>query len=187
LTIAGNDDTTIGTIDDCASINVDDTLTFDLIVKGIDNADRIGGYQVDIDYDPAIISVTGVIDADAAGSTTPNDVTIVSRISSVGGIGFLHNSDWFSVANSMTLSAIDATISPAYPGMHESGDGVLARVTVTAIGAGITNLDIGGTIGGSDGFLDTIINGGTAAWSGQPVPVTTVQDGKIAVGQSCPA
>jgi len=85
----------------------------------------------------------------------------------------------------MTLSAIDATSSPAPPANHESGDGVLARVTVIAVGSGVTDLDVGGTIGGSDGFADVIINSGVSA--GAEIPVTTVTDGKIAVGQACPS
>ena len=85
----------------------------------------------------------------------------------------------------MTLSAVDGTVLPAYPDMNEAGDGVLARVTVTAVGNGITSLDVGGPIGGQDGFPDVLINSGTAG--GAPVPVTTVQDGAIAVGQPCAA
>jgi hypothetical protein len=182
-TSSGNDDSSIGTVDSCASIDVGDTLTFDLIIQGVHDADRIAAYQVDIDYDPSIISVTSVIDADAAGSTAPNDVTIISRINSSGGLNFFSLSDWFTRPNSMTLSGVDATALPAYPDQHESGDGVLARVTVTGVGNGVTDLDVGGPLGGADGAPDVLINSGVNA--GAPVPVTTVQDGAIAVGQPC--
>ena len=183
-TTAGNDDSAIGTIDSCASINVGETLVFDLIIQGVDDADRIAGYQVDIDYNPAIISVTSVVDADAAGSTFPIDLTIISRIESSGGIGFLSLTDTTTNPNSMTLSAFDGTAIPLSPGNHESGDGVLARVTVTALGAGVTDLDIGGPLGGTDSIPDVLISSGTDA--GAWVPVANVQDGKIAVGQPCP-
>jgi cell division septation protein DedD len=180
-TTAGNNDSTVGTIDSCASISVDQSLTFDLVIQGVDTADRIGGYQVDIDYDPSVISVDSVIDADAAGSVAPNNVTIISRIDSSGGLNFISLSV-LTTPGSMTLSAVDSTASPAPPDNHEFGDGVLARVTVTGIAAGTSALDIGGSIGGSDGFVDVIINSGN---QGAEIPVATVQDGEIAVGEDC--
>lgn len=184
-TTDGNDDTALGTIDACASISVDETLVFDLVVQGVDNADRIAGYQVDIDYDATVISVDSVVDIDAAGSTAPNNVSIISRIESSGGLGFQGFSD-LTTPDSMQLSAIDATQTPTYPDMHESGEGVLARVTITGLANGTSPLDIGGTIGGSDGFVDATINSG-ADGLGDPVPVTTVQDGEIVVGGDCVA
>ena len=128
-----------------------------------------------------------VISADGAGSFPPNDVSIISRIASGAGIGFLSLTDWFSNPSSMTLSGIDGTASPAPPLNHESGEGVLARVTVAPVGNGVSNLDVGGTLGGVDGFPDVNINSGTSVPAGQPVPVTTVSDGQIAVGQACPS
>lgn len=184
-TISGNDDTTIGTIDSCAGdLNVGDTHTFDLVIQGVDDADRIVAYQVDIDYDPDVIAVVSYIDVDAAGSDSPNDVTIISRIPSILGIGFLSLSSVGTNSGSMTMSALDGTAIPAWPDNHESGDGVLARVTIAAVGNGITNLDVGGTRGGLDGFPDVLINSG--AVGGVPIPVTSVEDGIIAVGQPCP-
>src|SRR4030042_6664718 len=62
MDITGNNDTTVGTIDDCKELaNIGDTWTFDLIVQGVDPADKIAGYQVDIDYDPSVIQVDSVI------------------------------------------------------------------------------------------------------------------------------
>lgn len=82
----GNGDSLIGGIQPCGSIaTVGGTLTFDLIVRGVDSGDRIKAYQVDIDYNPAILSVTSIVDADAAGSTAPDDISIISRINSIGG------------------------------------------------------------------------------------------------------
>ena len=185
LDTTGNDDTAIGPIDDCVSISNGASHTFDLIIQGVDDADRIGGYQVDVDYDPSIIQVTSVLSVDGAGSFAPNDVTIISRIASGGGLNFLSLSDWITNPNSMTLSAIDATAIPAPPANHESGDGVLARVTIIAVSNGVTDLDVGGPLGGADGAADVLINSGVN--SGAPVPVTTVLDGKIFVGQPCPA
>jgi hypothetical protein len=172
--ISGNDDTTVGTIDDCAEIStVGDTLTFDLVVVGVDEADKIKGYQFDIDYDPAVIRFgiddddDGLFEEDPGGdfadwvdndgdtlvdeenldhidvdgplSNPPDDVTIISRFGSGGGVGFLHLSDT-QTGGSATLAAGDGTAAPAPPANHEWGDGVLARFTVTAVGPGTTPL-----------------------------------------------
>jgi hypothetical protein len=193
--ISGNDDTTVGTIEDCAEIGtVGDTLTFDLVVVGVDVADRIKGYQFDIDYDPAVIrfgidddsdglfeedcgidlsGYTGMadwidndgdtlldeetcdhLDVDAAASNPPNDVTIISRLGSGGGVGFLHLSDT-RTGGSATLAAGDGTAVPAPPANHEYGDGVLARFTVTAVGTGTSPLLMPSAVQDAD-----VINGG---------------------------
>jgi len=180
--ISGNDDTTIGVIEPCVSINVGDTLTFDLIVQGVDDADRIAGYQFDIDYDPSIIQVTSVLAFDAPGSVPPDDVTIISRIDSSGGLGFDSFIDFTTNPSSMTLVGLDLTNSPPSPDQYESGDGVLARVTVQAVGDGVTVLDIGGPLGGQDGFSDTMINRGTTPL-GAAIPISQIQSGTIAVGE----
>ena len=218
---AGNDDSTVGTIDNCISITNGATIDFDLVVKGVDPGDKIAGYQFDIDYNPSVITLdplfTGAVDADTRGSVAPNDVTMVSRINSTGGAGFLHLSDLATNPNSMTVAAADGT-SDAYnnvvgvqapPLMHEpdsatdgidgdfdtvvdnageaSQDGVLARVTIQAIANGTSPLTIPSAAGGADGFSDQIITAGTGPLQGAPIPVTTLQSAEIRVGSACAA
>ena len=85
MNTSGNDDSRVATIENCAQLaRAGDTLTVDLVIQNVDPAVRIAGYQVDIDYDPKIIKITDVISFDAAGSTPPSNVTMISRINSKG-------------------------------------------------------------------------------------------------------
>jgi len=211
LDTTGNDDSTVGTIDNCRELAVNDTIDIDLVVQGVDPADRIASYQFDIDYDPAIISVLGVTDVDARGSVSPNDVTMISRINSTSGAGFLSVSDFTTNPNSMTLGALDGT-GDAYftvagvqgpPLMHEPGDitnsidddgdtvvdnaseasqdGVLARVTIQALATGTTLLNVPGPSGGADGQPNQIILDG----NGAPLSIAAIDTATISVGQAC--
>jgi hypothetical protein len=188
---SGNDDSTVGTIENCGEIGtVGGTLTFDLVVKGIDPVDKIKGYQIDIDYDPGVIKIISVVDVDAAGSITPDDVTILSRTDSSGGAGFIpitHISDPMpDIDGSITPTAADGTNTPPAPANHESGEGVLARITIEAVGTGTSGLIVPGPSGGADGFVDLIMIAGDGPLKNLPVPVKTVQIGGVVVGGSCP-
>ena len=190
MEITGNDDSTVGAIQDCAELSqVGDTLTFDLVIQGIDAATGIAGYQVDIDYDPSVIQINSVIDVDAAGSDPPSDVTILSRIESGGGPGFLPVSEFVEPGlrvdddGSFTVAAADGTAFPA--DRHEDGEGVLARITIETVGTGISNLIIGGPAGGADGNPDTIIIGGAGQFAGAAAPVKSVLNAAVAVDTAC--
>jgi len=126
-----------------------------------------------------------VLAFNAPGSVPPDDATIISRIDSSGGLGFDSFIDFTTNPSSMTIVGLDLTMIPERPDNYESGDGVLARVTIQAVGDGVTVLGVGGPLGGQDGFPDTIINSGVNL--GTEIPITTVQDGWIAVGAACPA
>jgi len=211
----GNDDSTVGTIQNCRELAVNDTIDIDLVVQGVDPADKIHGYQVDIDYDPTVISVLNVVDADTRGSVAPNDVTMVSRINSTGGTGFLSLTDISTNPNSITVSAIDGT-SDAYftvagvqapPLMHEPGDiangidddgdtvvdnaseasqdGVLARITIQALATGTTLLNVPGPSGGADTFPDQKIIAGTGPLVDDSIPITIIDIAAISVGEAC--
>ena len=189
LNIVGNDDSLIGGVQPCGSTaTVGDTLTFDLIIRGVDGADRIKGYQVDIDYDPSILSVVSILAVDGTPSSIlqpDGNVSVISRIDSFGGFDFL-NLSTTAVAGSLTASAADATNIPAIPANHETGEGVLARITVQGLAAGTSPLTIAGPIGGLDGFPDTIITAGTGPLVNTGIPIDTVQSGSIVVAGSCP-
>ena len=211
----GNDDSTVGAIENCGEITaVGDTYTFDLVIKGVDPDDKIRAYQFDIDYDSSVIQI-GIDDdgdtlfdedpadsydndgdtlvdedpwdsilVDAAGSTPPDDVTILSRIDSSGAAGFFELYLPETI-DSATFVATDGTASPWPPDNHESGDGVLARITVTAVGTGQSPLLIPSTLGGQDGNVDIIVMAGDGPLFGAAVPVAAFQGGEVVVGGSC--
>jgi len=107
MNTTGNDDTNVGTIQNCAAIpNVGvhnqsppaagTTQIFDLAVKGIDPADKIKAYQFDIDYNAAVIEIIGVKAVDGTptdsqlGGIPDGTVSILSRIDSFSGAGFIN-------------------------------------------------------------------------------------------------
>jgi hypothetical protein len=188
MDIAGNNDSNVGVIDDCAKIpKVGDTLTFDLVVQNIDPAVRIAGYQVDIDYDPDVIHITSAVTSDPAGSTPPNNVTIVSRIPSSAGAGFVSLTEGLlpDTDGSFTVAIADGTGNPPPPDNHEDGEGVLARITVEAVGTGISDLIIPGPSGGPDGVSDLIIIGGAGPSQGEPIAVDKVFNAAVSVDAPC--
>lgn len=68
----GNDDSSVGALQSCVQLgNIGDTHVFDLIVRGVHVLDRIQAYQIDIDYDPSVIRINSIVDADPAGSVAP--------------------------------------------------------------------------------------------------------------------
>ena len=188
MDVAGNDDSTIGVVQNCAELaQVGDTLTFDLFVKNVDPSVRIQGYQFDIDYDPSVIQINSVVDLDPAGSEPPNDVSIISRLPSGGGAGFLTLTEGPlpDTDGSFTVAGIDGTGNPAPPDNHEDGEGVLARITIEAVGTGRSNLIIPGPSGGPDGNPDMIVLGGAGQFLTEEVAVGELFNGALSVGTSC--
>jgi hypothetical protein len=192
MDITGNDDSTIGVIQDCAELSlVGDTLTFDLVIQGVDAATRIAGYQIDIDYDPSVIQINSVIDADAAGSTAPNDVTMISRVASGGGPGFITLSEFVEPGmrvdddGSFTVAAVDGTLSPVPSDNHEDGEGVLARITIEAVGTGLSDLTIPGPLGGTDGASDLMIIAGAGPFAGNPIAIDALSNAAVSVDTPC--
>ena len=203
----GNNDTTIDTIEDCGTIpNVGThnenppaagtTLVFDLVVQGVDPADLIRSYQFDIDYDESIIEIIRVTAVDgtpmteALGGLADGTVTMISRIDTWGGGSFISTSEPVAPTGNLadddgsyTVAATDGTSEIASgtqpPDGHESGDGVLARITARSIASGTSPLLIPSVEGGQDGIPDTYI----ADQDNAAIPIiTTVQGGAIFVG-----
>ena len=208
--ITGNNDTTVGIIDDCGEIanvgthNEDPpaagtTLTFDLVAEGVDTVDKIAAYKFDIDYDNTVIEIIGVIPVDGTptdellGGIPTGAVTMISRVDTWGGAGFLNTSesagplaDLADIDGSYTAAAADATSSILVgthpPDGHESGAGVLARITVRSVGTGQSPLTIPGVAGGPDGFPDAIILAGDGPLLGTAIPISTIQGAAISTG-----
>jgi hypothetical protein len=182
---AGNDDDQIGSIESCVSVSEGATdIIIDLVATGISDAQRIKGAQVDIDYDESIVEVDSIVALDAPGSTAPDDIIMITRIATTGGFSFDLSAD---ATNTLTVAASDGSADPAPPDNHESGDGVIGRITMHATGTGTTDLTIGGPLGGSDTLVDTALVGGNGAFTNQALPIETMLHAQIAVGENCPA
>jgi len=186
MNISGNDDSHVGNVQNCAQMaRVGDKLTIDLVIMDVDPSVKIAGYQVDIDYDPKVIRINSAIPFDPAGSTPPNNVTMLSRIKSGGGAGFITLTEATPDSDgSFTAAAADGTGNPFPPDNHEDGEGVLTRMTIEAVGTGSSPLTIPGPKGGPDGNPDMIIIRGTAPF-GSTVPVKIAYSGAVSVGRSC--
>lgn len=137
---------------------------------------------------------------------------MLSRVDSSGAAGFLNLSEPMpDTDGSLTVAAFDATdTAPAggVPAMHEpapvngidddgdgiidnpgesSEDGVLARITVEAVGTGVSQLVVPGPSGGQDGFTDLLLLDGIGIdnFPGDPIPVQGLGVAAISVGQNC--
>jgi hypothetical protein len=210
---AGNDDTNMGTIENCAEIPsvgthnenppaAGTTHTFDLVVQGVDTVDKMKAYQFDIDYDETVIEIIGALAVDGTpidellGGPAAGTVTMISRTDTFGGAGFLNTSesaapigDLADVDGSYTVAAADGTNQIAAgthpPDGHESGDGVLARITVRGIATGQSPLLMPSVDGGPDGVPDTIVAAGDGPLAGDAIPVEDFGAAAVSVGQPC--
>ena len=119
---AGNTATSLGTINSCISVNLDDVFYIDVIVMDVTN---LNSYDGSFRFDGSIVEVTGV-DVQYLLATAPG-----SAVTDYSG-SVPNNSGSFQV------SAYD------YGQVPESGEGVLARLEITATGAGTSkaNFDL---------------------------------------------
>ncbi|MEO8457198.1 MAG: thrombospondin type 3 repeat-containing protein [Chloroflexota bacterium] len=158
--ITGNTATSLGPIDPCGSIaSVGGTLNVDLVVDQIPDA-GVAGVQGDLLYDPSIVKVTALDYNFLMASGQINAFSFSDVPPDTDGDFF------FSIAD---LS-----------GVAESGEGVIIRVTLEAVGIGVTTLTPGDNNGG-DGIPD-IIDLDTNAYN-----VHHLSGATVAVGQPCSA
>jgi hypothetical protein len=78
MDITGNTATSIGSIQSCATMGVEATLTIDVIVDAVDPADPIQGFQFYLLYDKTRLKVTGLNNLmllHAGGETVPIDLS----------------------------------------------------------------------------------------------------------------
>jgi len=149
----GNTATSLGSIDSCVSVGVGDTFNIDVFITGVED---LQVWHVFVRYDPSVVNVSdrnvGMFLASAPGS----DV----RDHSYGDPG---------LSGAYDLMISDVADEPA----HESGSGVLARLTLTAVGPGLTAITI----------EDPVL------WSHplHRVTVDSVVNAWVAVGKECPS
>jgi Thrombospondin type 3 repeat/Cohesin domain/Dockerin type I domain len=116
---ANNTATTVGAIDPCQTTTVGSSFNIDIVIQ---NVTSISGFQANLLYNPAIVHVTGV-DYHFLLASTP--VAVVDVGDSVP------DSD-----GTFVLAAVQFPLVPA------AGSGVLARVTLQAVGVGGSSLDL---------------------------------------------
>jgi Tol biopolymer transport system component len=157
---AGNTATSLDTLQSCNSIaTVGGTLEIDVVVRDVppyDSATDSGAviaFQFNLLYDPTVVNVTAD-DPEMMLAAHPDSV-------------FLDLSDPVPDADGDWLgAAIDLGDQQA------SGDGVLMRVTLEAVGEGTSTLDLDGVI--------------VVAASASPYPIDSILSGELVVGGSCP-
>lgn len=170
---AGNKATEIDTIEDCAAADVGDVFLVDVVIE---NVEDLLAWEIPLRYDPEVLSVTDrdvVVFQDANSGSNVIDLSATTP----------------DTSGRYVLESVDA----ADPATDDSGSGVLAHITMKAIGEGTSpvtmeklDLDgdgdfdqgvfmrnVDGEIIGDDEGADTLFDGPTAG-------------AEIRVGGECP-
>ncbi len=164
----GNQANSLGTIEACRTVKQGDTFQVDVFVKGVPPAsgfsNGLSGFGFNFEYDPKILKVTAV-DANlmlaAAGPRNPFEIA-----------GPLPDSDG-------NFRVDEADLSQHF----ESGDGVLLRVTLQAVGPGLSTLVLGDdTAPDADGIPDVLGAAGVPQYA-----IAAVHNAAIGVDQPCAA
>ena len=126
---SGNTATTLGAIDHCVSVRTGDTFSIDFVIL---NVTELIGFKADLVYDPSVLTV---VNRDVHLFLAANEGSNVFDASAVppGDPGLYD------------FGAADI----ADPPVPDSGSGVLARLTLQAVGPGVSpaatpRLDLGG-------------------------------------------
>ena len=131
---SGNTATSLGAIDPCISVNKGDTFQVDIYIKDVVN---LLGWEMYFHYEPSIVSITDRDVKMFLAATPGSDVLDASE--GLPDIDNLHR-----------LAAVDL----ALPHAPDSGSGVLARLTLQAVGSGLSPIDVAGVDANGDGTID---------------------------------
>lgn len=118
----GNTATSLGTIDPCVSVGVGDIFTIDVFIRDVED---LQVWHVFVRYDPSLVNISDRNVAMFLAAAPGSDV----RDGSYGDP---------DLSGAYDLLASDVADDPP----HESGSGVLARLTLTAIRPGLTAIGI---------------------------------------------
>ncbi|MGQ9573062.1 MAG: hypothetical protein ACUVX1_12595 [Chloroflexota bacterium] len=121
--ISDNTATSLGTIDPCLAVRKDATFDIDIVITGV--AD-LKVWNMLFRYDPSVVNI---IDRDVQMLLAASPGSQVED-RSYGDPG---------LSGAYDLLASDVSEEP---GAHESGSGVLARLTLTAVASGITEVTV---------------------------------------------
>lgn len=156
----GNTATSLGALETCNSVAAaGDTLDIDVVVTGVlpyDAATGSGGvigFQANLLYDPAVLNVVGANVNMMLGADPGSIILDVSDLLPDG------DGDWLAAAADLGS------------GSQASGEGVLVRVTLQAVGNGVSSLSLGGPI---------VVDGASAGY-----PLGSVLAGEVVVGGLC--
>ncbi len=151
----------LGTRQTCVSKSVGETLDIDITIKGVDPGETGGGtsgFQFQLNYDATKLHVVGVNNLmmlAAGGGTVPLD---------------------FSEALPDTDGQFNVSLADFGPNA-ENGDGVLSRITLKSVGAGVSQLTLSGVI----------IPDADPATGGSRIPnITAILGAQEAQGEACP-
>lgn len=149
----GNTATSLGSIDSCVSVDVGDTFTIDVFIRDVED---LQVWHVFVRYDPSVVDIADrdieMFLAAAPGSDL--------RDRSYGDPG---------LSGAYDLLVSDVAGDPS----HESGSGVLARLTLTAVEPGLTAI----------GIDDPVLWG----YPLHSIAVDSIVNAWVAVGQECPS
>ncbi len=178
VNIDGNEPLTVGTIDTCSDTmkTAGDTLDIDVIIDTIDPSDLLLAWTFNLEYDPSVVEI---IDA--------NRGMMIKALPDAGANGgFIEvGSDNPSPAAPDTdgllpqVIADFGTLSDATT--HEAGTGVLLRVKLRAVAAGVSPLNIVSTIQNPISIYAPPASPGTDLVTSS----TTIGNAQVAVGGEC--
>jgi len=172
----GNTATSLGSIEACTSISSGSSTTIDLFITDVS---ALLGWNTDIIYNPSLISITNIN---------------VKMFQAADGHSNIYNASdpTPDTDGSFYASAVDLSAPP----YQDSGSGVLARITISALAPGISPLTIssptltdvnGQPIGDTDGngiFEGSVFNAQIAI--DRPCPGDSDGDGILDPSDNCP-
>ena len=118
----GNEPDSLGSIEPCVSVATDDTFDIDIFVQDVD---ELLAWEMYVEYDPAVLEITG---RDVHMFLAANEGSVVLDVSAS-----LPNRD------GLYRAAAADTSDPPTP---DSGSGVLLRLTLRAIQAGTSEVNL---------------------------------------------
>jgi hypothetical protein len=170
----GNSGNALGTLDSCLSVNQGDTFDVDVTVRGIPPISSnfefgLAGYGLNLHFDPNVVHTVG--------ANSKMMIQTSSGFEFIGGNYVLGGG-----ANPFPGTSGDSRVDFVDLGSQASaGDGVLARITLQAIGPGTTDLKL-------DSELESMPYPATFGRVGSDLliyPASTLQNGRVTVGQPC--
>jgi hypothetical protein len=121
-TIPDNTATSLGSIEACIEVDSGAALDIDVYIKDLPPATPLRGFNVAFNYDPTVLNVTGV---DVQQFLATGGSTLVPMLDP------LPDSDGDYGAGALDTS-----------GPHESGEGVLVRLSLQAVGTGVSQANL---------------------------------------------
>jgi len=157
---AGNDATSFGPLEACAALpGIGTTLQFDVVIQGVPPSTGVGGgglggFQMNLQYNQSVVQVSNYSAAFMLQAGGP-PLTPVSASEPVPDADGNWQMSEFEVG-----------------GNYESGDGVLIRIELQAVGNGQSPLRL---------LAVTVFDS-----QGSPYTIGQITDGSVFVGSPCP-